>query len=128
MQAKYAKDEDDPSYDNLQSTVCKSKNASKVDNIRLLLKRPVFKWTAVVITTITVLSVMNIVPTILEITKNGKQRENLIPVYFGLKMCTCVRCVENVTTYLYCSHFSLQASCLVLPCSLSMCLSVLLAF
>ena len=71
MQAKYAKDEDDPSYDNLQSTVCKSKNASKVDNIRLLLKRPVFKWTAV-ITTITVLSVMTIVPTILEITKNGK--------------------------------------------------------
>ena len=72
MQAKYAKDEDDPSYDNLQSTVCTSKNASKVDNIRRLLKRPVFKWTAVVITTITVLSVMTIVPTILEITKNGK--------------------------------------------------------
>ena len=80
MQAKYAKDEDDPSYDNLQSTVCKGRNTSKVDSIRLLLKRPVFKWTAV-ITTITVFSVIITVPTVLELTKHGKQTEGLFIAY-----------------------------------------------
>ena len=71
MQAKYAKDETAPSYDNLQTTVCKSKITSRSDDIRLLLKRPVVKWTAL-INTITVLSVIIVVPTVLEVTKDGK--------------------------------------------------------
>ena len=72
MQAHYVKDENDQFYDNVQSTVCKrSKNVSRLDNLRLILKKPVSKWTAV-ITTITVLSVLIVLPTVLEVTNDGK--------------------------------------------------------
>ena len=71
MKAHYVKDENDQFYDNLQSTVCKSKTVSRLGNLRLILKRPVIKWTAV-ITTITVVFVIIVVPTVLEVTKDGK--------------------------------------------------------
>ena len=71
MQSKYTKDKNDPSCLNVHSTVCKGRKTSKVDHVRPILKRPVFKWTAV-ITTITVLSAIIVVPTVLEFTKHGK--------------------------------------------------------
>ena len=67
---QYSKDENEPSYDNVHRVVHGRNPTSKIDRIRLMVSRPVFKWTAV-ITIIAMLAVLVVVPTVLEVTRQG---------------------------------------------------------
>ena len=67
---QYSKDENEPSYDNVHPAVHGKKPASKIDRIRFMVSRPEFKLTAV-ITIIAMLAVLVVVPTFLEVTRQG---------------------------------------------------------
>ena len=69
MQKKCSKDENEPSYDNVEPTVGEKKT-SKTDRIKLLLTRPLFKWTAI-FTILAILVVVIVVRTVLEVTRQG---------------------------------------------------------
>ena len=84
MHVEYTKEDHEPSYDNLTTTVGATKKTSKTYGIRQIVTKAIFKWT-VLVTTLTVLTIIVVVPTVLEITKDGNKQMNkllLINPYF----------------------------------------------
>ena len=77
MQKQCSKDENEPSYDNVQTTVRGNTAASKTYRIKLLVTRPLFKWT-LTITILATLAVVIVVPTALEVTREGNISSNKI--------------------------------------------------
>ena len=70
MNVECTKEDNEPSYDNLTTTVGATKKTSKSYGIRQIVTKPIFKWT-VLVTIVTVLTIIIVVPTVLEITKEG---------------------------------------------------------
>ena len=70
MQTECKTEDQEPSYDNLDPTIRKSKQTPNTYGIRQIAKKPVFKWTAVA-TIFTIMTIIIVVPTILEVTKQG---------------------------------------------------------
>ena len=77
MQVEYNKEDHEPSYDNLTSPVKENKKTPKAYDITQVLTRPVFKWTALVVA-VTTLIIVIVVPTVLEVTKQGKKTNKQI--------------------------------------------------
>ena len=75
MHVEYTKEEHEPSYDNLTTTVGATKKTTKAYGIRQIVTKPIFKWTAVV-TILTVVTIIVVVPTVLEITNEGYKKMN----------------------------------------------------
>ena len=75
MHVEYTTENNEPSYDNLSTTVEATKKTPKQYGIKQIVTKPTFKWTALV-TTITILIIMIVVPTVLEITKQGNKQMN----------------------------------------------------
>ena len=73
MQVEYIKEDHEPSYDNLTTTVKENKKTSKAYAKTQILTRPVFKWTALVVA-VTILIIVIVVPTVLEVTIQGKKQ------------------------------------------------------
>ena len=70
MQLKNEKEDQEPSYDNLNPTIGKSEHPPKPHGIRQIVEKPMFKWTAIA-TVLTILALIVVVPTVLEVTKQG---------------------------------------------------------
>ena len=70
MQLKNEKEDQEPSYDNLNPTIGKSEHTPKPYDIRQRVEKPMFKWT-VIATALTILAIIVVVPTVLEVTKQG---------------------------------------------------------
>ena len=70
MPTEYKPEDQEPSYDNLGPNIRKRKQTPKTYGIRQIAKKPVFKWTAVA-TVFTIVTIIIVVPTILEVAKQG---------------------------------------------------------
>ena len=75
MHVEYRKEDNEPSNDNLSSTVEATKKTPNQYGIKQIVTRSIFKWTALV-TTVTILIITVVVPTLLEITKQGNKQMN----------------------------------------------------
>ena len=70
MKGEFTKDENELCYASVQETVQDSKAKPKMGQLKTIMTRPAFKWTAVVIlATLGIITV--VVPTALEMTKKG---------------------------------------------------------
>ena len=81
MQLEYKKEDQEPSYDNLNPAIEKSKQTPKPYGIRQIIEKPVFKWTAKA-TVLTTLTIIIVVPTALEVTKQGNKYAYFILITF----------------------------------------------
>ena len=70
MKSVATKVENELCYANVQETEQESKTQSSRDRIKMIMTRPVFKWTAVAIL-ITLVIITVVLPTVLEVTKQG---------------------------------------------------------
>ena len=72
MQLEYTKEDQEPSYDNLNPSIRKSKQTPQTYGIRQIFEKPIFKWTALA-TVLTILTIIIVFPTVLEVTKQGNK-------------------------------------------------------
>ena len=77
MKGVTTKYENELCYANVQETVPDSKTQSSMDRMKMIMTRPAFKWTAVVIV-ITLVIVTVVLPTVLEVTKQGNCQNVII--------------------------------------------------
>ena len=82
MQLEYKKEDQESSYDNLNPTIGTSKQTPKPYGIRQIVEKPVFKWTAIA-TVLTILTVIIVVPTVLEVTRQGNKHVIIAIIYLN---------------------------------------------
>ena len=82
MELEYKTEDQEPSYNNLNPTIEKRKQTPKPYGIRQIVEKPVFKWTAIA-TVLTILTLMIVIPTVLEVTRQGNKHVIIARFYFN---------------------------------------------